>query len=188
MRVERAAWGRRRPINAAVLAGALLISGVALASVAMRGPEPPSSLPERVRAVASTLRCPVCQNLSVADSPSPLAREMRATIGRELRAGRTPEQIKARFVQAYGEWILLAPPHRGLNLIAWIAPAVLLAGGLLAAAVAIHRWTARRTETTESPDGANTDAGHADSNGHLLSADDRRLLEHALAALPEEPA
>jgi cytochrome c-type biogenesis protein CcmH len=175
-----------RSVHAAVLAGALLLSSVALGFVAARGPEPPRSLPEGIRAVASTLRCPVCQNLSVADSPSPLAREMRATIGRELRAGRTADQIRARFVDAYGEWILLAPPRRGLNLVAWIAPGVLLIGGLAAAVVAVRRWTRRRVEsgeqrvvlvprrTGDAPD--------------VVSPDDRRMLEHALSALPEEPA
>ena len=176
----------RRSVHAAVLAGALLVSGVALGFVAARGPEPPRSLPERIRAVASTLRCPVCQNLSVADSPSPLAREMRATIGRELRAGRTPEQIRARFVDAYGEWILLAPPRRGLNLVAWIAPGVLLIAGLVAAVVAVRRWTGRRVESGE-PRGP-VAAPRTGVAPDVVSPDDRRMLEHALSALPEEQA
>ena len=179
---------RRRPPHAAVLAAALLISGAALGFVAVRGPQPPSSLPERVHELASTLRCPVCQNLSVADSPSPLARQMRATIGRELRAGRTPEQIRARFVQAYGEWILLAPPRRGLNLIAWIAPALLLAGGLVAAVVAIRRWTSRRIDVAEAAGATSPPGRYAVPDGNGLSPDDRRMLEHALSSLPEDPA
>ena len=176
----------RRSIHAAVLAAALLVSGMALGFVAARGPEPPRSLPERVRAVASTLRCPVCQNLSVADSPSPLAREMRASIGRELTAGRTPDQIRARFVDAYGEWILLAPPRRGLNLVAWIAPSVLLGAGLVAAVVAVRRWTRRRVQSGEPRDVVVPPrTGVAPE---VVSPDDRRMLEHALSALPEEPA
>ncbi len=186
MSSERRTGPARPSLHAAVVAAALLVSGVALAFVAARGPEPPRSLSEQVRAVASTLRCPVCQNLSVADSPSPLAREMRATIGRELRAGRTPEQIRTRFVEAYGEWILLAPPRRGVNLVAWIAPVLLLGAGLVAAVVAVRRWTRRRLQTPEPAADAAPRSGPRGPD--QVSADDRRLLEHALSALPEDPA
>lgn len=172
----------------AVLAAALFVSSAALAFVAARGPESPRSDAERVRAIASTLRCPVCQNLSVADSPSPLARQMRSTIGRELQAGRTPEQIRARFVQAYGEWILLAPPRRGVSLVAWVAPVLLFAGGLAAGGFAIRRWTAGRSRVAESPDGDGMRLAYTGPHGSHLSADDRRMLEHALSRLPEDPA
>ena len=47
----------------------------------------------RMLDIASGLRCPVCQNLSVADSTSELARDMRALIVDQLRAGKTPEEI-----------------------------------------------------------------------------------------------
>jgi cytochrome c-type biogenesis protein CcmH len=183
---------RSRPsVHVAILAAALAASAAALAFVAAQGVEQPRTLPDRVRAVASTLRCPVCQNLSVADSPSPLARQMRTTIGRELSAGRTADQIRAGFVQSYGEWILLSPPRRGLNLIAWIAPALLFVGGIAAAGFAVRRWT-RAKEGTSSP--AATGPGSAgrtpivEADGVPLSADERVMLDRALAALPEDPA
>ena len=40
----------------------------------------PTELEEQIRIIATELRCPVCQNLSVADSPSELAQQMRAMI------------------------------------------------------------------------------------------------------------
>ena len=63
--------------------------------------------------VASQLRCVVCQNLSVADSPSEMATQMRAVVKERLAAGESPEQVVRYFVDKYGEWILLSPPRRG---------------------------------------------------------------------------
>lgn len=163
----------------AALAAALLVSSAALGIVAARGPEPPGGMDQRVQAVAETLRCPVCQNLSVADSPSTLAGEMRRTIARRLEAGRSPDEIRAEFVAAYGEWILQAPPPRGINLVAWVGPAVLFLAGMVTAGAAIRRWTAhasRRARPDQDGDGPPP-----------LSPADRRLLDRALAGAPEEP-
>jgi cytochrome c-type biogenesis protein CcmH len=166
--------GRRTPRGALALAGILLAAAAALGVVAVRGSAPPSNLQDRVRSVASTLRCPVCQNLSVADSPSRLATQMRTTIGQELQAGRTPDQIREEFAAAYGEWILLAPPKRGIDLAVWLLPVLLLVAGLAVGVVAVRRWTAGGTPLSEDPG--------ADS----LSESDRRLLDRALAARPED--
>lgn len=96
---------------------------------------------DRVDAVASTLRCPVCESLSVKDSTADVAQEMRAQIEVGMRAGRTPEEIKASFVEAYGESVLLSPEPRGINLFAWLVPVAALSGGGALAIVIIRRWT-----------------------------------------------
>lgn len=168
----------RVPLGAAGVSAALLLAAAALLLVALRGPAAPRTLQERVRAIGSTLRCPVCQDLSVADSPSSLARQMREQIGQDLREGMSPARIRARFVAAYGDWILLSPPRRGVGLIVWVAPAVLLVGGLAAAAVAVRRWTVGAAAASPPP---TVGAGPADT----LSPEDRRLLDRALAAGPE---
>jgi cytochrome c-type biogenesis protein CcmH len=155
-----------------ILPVVLLAAGVALAVAAVRGPAPPRTMTERVRAVASSLRCPICQNLSVADSPSGLAAEMRRTIAAELASGMTPDQIRRRFVASYGEWILEAPPKRGLDLLAWVGPALLVLGGLVAGALAIRRGTTER---------GTVPVGHSE-----LAPEDRALLDRELATAPAE--
>ena len=104
---------------------------------------------EEVHAIATQLRCVVCQNLSVADSPSEMARQMRDLIRERLAAGDRPEQVMAYFVQRYGEWVLLAPPARGLNLILWLAPFGAVVGGLALVVTLARRW--RRQAAPREP-------------------------------------
>jgi cytochrome c-type biogenesis protein CcmH len=101
-----------------------------------------SALEARTTAVAATLRCPVCQGESIQDSPSELAKQMRAVVRDRLRAGDTPDQVKAYFVSRYGEWILLEPTMTGLNILLYVLPVVLVVGGLALIAFLVRRWTA----------------------------------------------
>lgn len=90
-----------------------------------------SALERRTREVASGLRCPVCQGLSIADSPSELALEMKGLVREQLAAGKTPDQIRAYFIGKYGEWVLLEPKAEGLNLLVYVLPLTLVVGGAL---------------------------------------------------------
>jgi cytochrome c-type biogenesis protein CcmH len=100
-----------------------------------------SSLEARTTAVASTLRCPVCQGESIQDSPSELAQQMRSVVRDRLRAGQTPDEVRAYFVSRYGEWILLQPKMTGLNILLYVLPVVLVVGGLILIVILVRRWT-----------------------------------------------
>ena len=123
--------------------GAAVLVGVAAPAVA--GP----SLDSQARAIAARLRCPVCQNESVADSPSELAAQMRQLIRTRLEEGESPEAIVAYFVSRYGEWILLDPPRRGIGWLVWLTPGVLLLGGIALAVRFLRR--AVRPGSSELP-------------------------------------
>jgi cytochrome c-type biogenesis protein CcmH len=97
----------------------------------------------QVYEIAAQLRCVVCQNLSVADSPSEMAAQMRAIVRERLAAGESPEQVRRYFVERYGEWILLEPRREGFTLLVWIVPVVAVALGLVAFAVRVKRWSRR---------------------------------------------
>lgn len=110
-----------------------------------------SLLEARTAAVASTLRCPVCQGESIQDSPSELAQQMRAVVRDRLRSGESPEQVKAYFVSRYGEWILLEPRMSGLNVVLYAVPVLLVLGGLALVFVLVRRWTTPADSTVSGP-------------------------------------
>ena len=159
--------------SALVLAAAFLATGAALGFVAARGPAPARSVDDRVHRIAASLRCPVCQDLSVADSPSLVAKQIRATIAERLRAGRTPDEITAYFVSRFGQSVLLTPPGHGIDLLAWIVPGLLVAAGLGILALALRRWAGSGARSPASP---------------ALTDGDRAMLERELRAFhPEAP-
>jgi cytochrome c-type biogenesis protein CcmH len=107
-------------------------------------------LEDRTREIASELRCVVCQNLSVADSPSEMAQQMRGIVREQLQAGKSPEEIKEFFVSKYGDWVLLKPKTTGFSALLWILPYVVLVVGVIAALWFIRRWTANK-KLSEAP-------------------------------------
>ena len=125
-----------------------LLASVALVAGAMSPAAAQQATPvgdeAAVHEIAARLRCVVCQNLSVADSPSEMASQMRAIIRERLAAGERPEDVQRYFVDRYGEWILLEPPRRGFNLVVWLVPLAGLVAGLASAVVLVRRWTRRR--------------------------------------------
>lgn len=132
---------------------------VALLVVLLASPALAAPTEREVDQVAAQLRCVVCQNLSVADSPSEMARQMRDLVRERLAAGETPEQVKTYFVQRYGEWVLLSPPTEGFGLLAWALPLGVLVAGLGFALLVLRRWTLRgRTSGSALEDDVDADA------------------------------
>lgn len=99
---------------------------------------------DRTREIATELRCVVCQNLSVADSPSEMAQQMRAIVREQVVAGRSAEEIKDFFVSKYGEWVLLKPKTTGISALLWILPYAVLITGAIAVLIFVRRVAARR--------------------------------------------
>lgn len=93
------------------------------------------------RDVAAQLRCPVCQGLSVQDSPTEMARDMKDLIRDQLAEGRSPEEVREYFVERYGEWVLLEPRPAGVNLAVYVLPVLGLVVGAGVVARSVRRWT-----------------------------------------------
>jgi cytochrome c-type biogenesis protein CcmH len=114
---------------------------ILLLSALLSTPALAASEQERILGLAQILRCPVCRSVSVADSPAELSGEMYAVIVEQVRAGRSDEEIIDYFVARYGEGVLLKPPARGLNLLVWAGPALILAAGGLVVFRVLRGWT-----------------------------------------------
>ena len=107
-----------------------VLQGAATAQTAA-SPVQETTEDRHVREIAKQLRCAVCQNESVADSGSTLARNMRDLIRDRLREGDTPEEVKAYFVTKYGDYILMEPRKEGVNIFLWGVPFLVLLLGII---------------------------------------------------------
>jgi len=86
---------------------------------------------ERIDQITTELRCPVCQGLSVKDSTSETARQMRDLVAQRVREGKSNADIEAEFRAAYGDWIFLSPPVASWSGLVWLVPIAALGAGLV---------------------------------------------------------
>lgn len=128
-------------MRSAMLIVLLLVTPAAAAAAQTGWSE--AALDAEVRRLASQLRCPRCQGLSIADSPDDLAVQMNVVIREQLVEGRTPEEIRNYFVSRYGEWVLLKPEPSGFNLVAYLGPLVAMLAGAGFLITRVRRWTTR---------------------------------------------
>lgn len=94
---------------------------------------------ERMLAIATELRCLVCQNESVAASRSDFAVDIRAVIRNQIKAGKSDAEIRTFLVSRYGDFILYRPPMKTTTLLLWFGPMLLLVSGFLIFAVSLRR-------------------------------------------------
>jgi cytochrome c-type biogenesis protein CcmH len=111
-----------------------------------------AELNERAHKVSGLLRCPVCQGLSVADSPAEMAVNMKGQVRELLSRGYTEEQILQYFEMSYGQFVLLRPPFEGVNTLVWILPVLVLLGGFAIVAMKMKKLSAPPPSTPPPPD------------------------------------
>ncbi|MCB9794077.1 MAG: cytochrome c-type biogenesis protein CcmH [Alphaproteobacteria bacterium] len=130
------------------LAEELIIAGQAV---------PPATAPlgdqveidARTHALSKGLRCPVCQGLSVADSSSDAAVNMKNRIRELIAAGYSEAQIEDYFIDRYGTWVLLDPPDVGVNRVLQLGPGIAMALG--AAGVGFLLWRQLKRPAAPAP-------------------------------------
>jgi cytochrome c-type biogenesis protein CcmH len=131
---------------AAVLVVALVIGA--------QGRSGPMTEAQRVKHIASEIRCPTCRNQSAAESDAAAAKAVRDEIDRRVRAGQSNGEIVAFMVSRYGSDILLKPPSSGVASLVWALPVVAVVVALAGLAVVFRRWRARPNVEVSAEDRA----------------------------------
>jgi cytochrome c-type biogenesis protein CcmH len=96
----------------------------------------------RLRELSKELRCVVCQNEALSDSPADLAESMRQEIRDLMRSGKSDQEVIDFLTARYGDFVLFRPPFKPLTYLLWIGPFVFLGLGVVVWFVALR---ARRT-------------------------------------------
>ena len=146
-----------------VLVVALLIGSGVFSSA-------PVTNAERAASIESVIRCPSCEDLSVADSSAPTAVTVRATVRQLVAHGLTDSQIEEYLVARYGSTIVLDPPASGWSSLVWVLP---VAGGVIAVAVLVVVLVRRRQRGASALDddvlGASADPLAVDERRRFLT-------------------
>jgi cytochrome c-type biogenesis protein CcmH len=113
----------RVAVPLAVLAVALVIGSGAFSGQ-------PTTPAQRAAAIEGVVRCPSCDDVSVAQSEESTAIAVRHEIVHAVDAGQSTSQIENQLVAQYGPSILLEPPDAGGIAVIWGVPIVLGIGVL----------------------------------------------------------
>jgi cytochrome c-type biogenesis protein CcmH len=155
--VPAAASRRSCSAAAAALVVLLLVLTLAVPRAALAvdatPPLPTPQLQQRYIALTHQLRCLVCEDESLADSPASAAADMRGVVHTLLLKGDTDQQVRDYMVSRYGEFILFRPPVVWRNAWLWGAPPALMIIGVLVA----WRVLRARRRLVDEDDGLTTD-------------------------------
>ena len=80
----------------------------------------------RARKISKNIRCMVCQNQSIDESNSPLAKDLRILIRNKIKKGSNDKEIYIFLTDRYGDFILLKPPLKSSTLALWLLPFIFL--------------------------------------------------------------
>jgi len=142
----------RRPRARATVAVAVATLGWMLVASITASParsnEAASGKKDPARAITSQLICPCSCGEILSGCTCETGKAMQGYVDRELKSGKSKDQIEAALVNQYGEVILGAPKAKGFNLLVWVAPFLATAFGFLVASLVLLRWVRRRVPAT----------------------------------------
>ena len=85
-----------------------------------------NSIINKTREIAQNIRCLVCQNQSIDESNSELAKDLKKLIKEKLEAGLDENDVYQFLSDRYGDYILLKPPLNKNTILLWFLPFIIL--------------------------------------------------------------
>jgi cytochrome c-type biogenesis protein CcmH len=107
---------------------------------------------QRTESIASRVKCPTCQGLSVAQSKTGISLAIHEEIGRQVDLGRSDAEVVEFISQKYGDGLLINPPATGAGAVVWVAPIAFLIVSFAALAMAFRRWKTTAGRTVDEND------------------------------------
>lgn len=77
---------------------------------------------ERFWSLLTALRCPTCQNQSLADSDAVMAKSLRQSTYEQVKAGNSDDEIIAFMTDRYGDFISYKPRVNEYTVWLWLIP------------------------------------------------------------------
>jgi cytochrome c-type biogenesis protein CcmH len=114
------------------------VAAIVVVGWALFVPATTSSAASRVAHLESLVRCPSCEDLSVAQSTSTSSLAVRREIESDVQRGWSDNRILTSIEDAYGTSILLSPSLGGIGSLLWLAP------WLVGVLVLVSFWRIRR--------------------------------------------
>ena len=114
---------------------------------------------QRFRVLLDELRCPKCQNQSLADSDAGIAQDMRARVEIMIKEGKSNDEIVDYFVARYGDFVSYRPPVTPTTSILWLAPLLLLGSGAVIIVLLLRRASARVDDSDEGSEDSDVNQG-----------------------------
>lgn len=117
---------------------------------------------DRFHKLTEQLRCPKCQNQSIASSDADIARDMRQQVADMILKGRSDKDIVQYFVDRYGSFVTYKPPFDAHTAILWLGPGLLLLAGILVIVRLVRRASRQADDVDDAGSG---DGGERDKSG-----------------------
>ncbi|QLB12512.1 cytochrome c-type biogenesis protein CcmH [Bisgaardia hudsonensis] len=124
---------------------------------------------EDYHSLTQALRCPQCQNNSIADSNASISVDMRAKVFELLEAGKTKEEITQYMIDRYGNFITYDPPITIATSLLWIIPIILILLGIF---FVLHRQSSTST--------IKNNKNNIESEEQILTDEERARLQALL--------